>query len=231
MKNLQLVFTIAAIVGSSALSAETTINPFEDEKSGWYVGGALGVLNANDAYSSVKESYDSNNNFPSKNLDIQDRSAIAKAFAGYRINKYIGIETDIFSSKLLSADVKYNAPGVGSTSFDFENELKGFSLKAVGYVPVNKYIDIKGSVGYSFWEIEEEITHTVIANGLGSRKIQNKDSKKGKSLVYGLGANYNINKNFTVGLQWDRMSDVGHKDLSFGETDIDTYTASFQYNF
>ncbi|WP_163832646.1 outer membrane beta-barrel protein [Spartinivicinus ruber] len=254
MKKTVLAAIIASTVAAPAF-AEDSLNPFADEKSGFYLGIGAGK-SSYDAYEDIDRSTKESLSNASKlihnggdNIQTQygtkssNESNLGKIFLGYRVNKYFGVELDY--NKFSNADYKYNGSskynGIdGELNGKVTSKLKGIGVKAIGFYPLNRSIDLKASVGVMKWKINEKGS-TNYSGVLKNEIIQDQfdlpdanghsENKSGNSLTLGLGVNYNITNNVTFGLQWERIKDVGHKDLAFGETDIDTYTLSAQYNF
>ncbi|WP_163831150.1 outer membrane beta-barrel protein [Spartinivicinus ruber] len=211
-----------AVVSAFAVPAfaETNLNPFEDSKSGFYLGLGLGAADYDDSFSTAKDRASN----VGGTLKYTERDGIWKVFTGYRVNKYFGVEASYNSLGNPEADFY---PNGSNAVVETEAEIKGYGVKAIGYYPINNSFELQASVGALKWKAEEE---TKVAVGASSNKIDSK-SEKGTSLTVGLGANYNLTKNIAFGLQWERINDVGDKELLFGETDIDTYTLSAQYKF
>ncbi|MGI0115383.1 outer membrane beta-barrel protein [Zooshikella sp. RANM57] len=235
---------LTAIITSTLTApcfAQDNINPFADEKSGFYLGIGAG-----------KSSYDAYNNTKAKvntwieniggtpivnAMDTPSGETISKLFLGYRINKYLALELNY--SDLNTTEAKINGQiKDGSTSYKgsgtITDDINGIGIKAIGFYPITNSFDLKASLGAMKWKIKEEVHGSIIessGHNATTYFFDKKQSKKGTSLTLGLGANYTITDNVTVGLQWERIKDVGHKNLAFGETDIDTYTLSAQYNF
>ncbi|MGI0116079.1 outer membrane beta-barrel protein [Zooshikella sp. RANM57] len=209
--------------------ATNSLNPFADEKSGFYLGLGAGAADYNDSYSD----YEKENDRYSGNSEYTKREGAVNLFAGYRVNKYFGLEINY--TDFGSPDAEYNSPG-GSVHEDVENEIKGYGIKAVGFYPINTNIELKATAGVMKWKVEED--YSITNSAFPSVNKANSHSEKGTSLTFGLGANYNLTENVAFGLQWERINDVGEKydenktdTLRFGENDIDLYTLSVQYKF
>ncbi|MCX4025315.1 outer membrane beta-barrel protein [Endozoicomonas sp. SM1973] len=243
MKKTVLATIIASTVTAQAF-AQDNINPFADEKSGLYLGIGAGKSSYDSAYESDTLNMFKNNS-GQVNTNDSNGETIGKLFLGYRVNKYLALEAGYTDFNSSDADIKRsNTERRGARTINkntvgkITNKIKGIEIKAIGLYPIGNKVDIKASAGIMRWKLDETYTGSTIQNvALGERSRtktifhKSKENKKGTSLTLGLGANYNITNNITVGLQWERIKDVGHKDLAFGETDIDTYTLSAQYNF
>ncbi|MBU2712625.1 outer membrane beta-barrel protein [Zooshikella harenae] len=217
MKKAVLAVALASTFVAPAF-AESSINPLKDEKSGFYLGLGLGSADYNDAYDNLKDEYDG---FMSGTTSYTTRDMAWKVFGGYRVNKYFALEANYTSLGNPDADFTNTS---GTYRDEIENEIKGYGIKAVGLYPINNNFEVLASVGTFKWKVEEDEEN--------NRFGPSSETEKGTSLTYGLGANYYLTDNISVGLNWERINDVGDKDnLFFGENDIDTYTISAQYNF
>ncbi|MCX4027253.1 outer membrane beta-barrel protein [Endozoicomonas sp. SM1973] len=221
-----------AVVSSIAVPAfaENNLNPFEDEKSGFYLGLGAGAADYKNSYSDYEDDVDG---YGFGKSEYTYRDLTVNLFAGYRVNKYFGLEVNY--SDLGRPDAEWKSPR-GSEKEKVENEIKGYGIKAVGFYPINNSFELKASVGVMKWKVEEDYSET--STVFPEFNVKSSESKKGSSLTVGLGANYNLTDNIAFGLQWERINDVGEKydenkndTLRFGETDIDLYTLSAQYKF
>ncbi|MCX4027247.1 porin family protein [Endozoicomonas sp. SM1973] len=206
-----------AVVSTFAIPsfAENNLNPFEDEKSGFYLGLGLGAADYDKSYDEWKDG-----NFGYTKYQVRDGAA--NIFAGYRVNKYFALEVNY--AYLGNPDAKNTHL---DHAYEVENKIRGYGIKAVGIYPINNSFELKASAGVMKWKVEEDYS----TPGLGNGQYDESSSERGSSLTVGFGANYNLTENVAFGLQWERINDVGDKELRFGETDIDVYSASVQYKF
>ena len=215
----------------------TFASPAFAEKSGYYLGLGAGKASYDDAYDKYQDLTEGRFNNPtvnSFNINSTDKDDLFKLFGGYRFNQYIAVEIDYTKFSDTSSDLHATSAFNSAEFVDgkINNKLQGIGLKTVGFYPITNSFELKASVGLMRWDLEEK-SNGEQANIPGVRGLAGgySSTEKGTSLTVGLGANYNINDHFTVGLNWERINDVGNSKLAFGETDIDTYTASLQYNF
>ncbi|MCX4029811.1 outer membrane beta-barrel protein [Endozoicomonas sp. SM1973] len=225
MKNRVIAVSVFAVV-SVPVVASDSINPFADEKSGFYLGGGIGAAQYSDAYSRIEDYYNQSIS-ETKSYKHTERNAVGKLFSGYRINKYFAIELDYLKMDDLEGEQRnWPTGGIGEFGVESSAKVDALGIKTIAIYPINNRIDVYASLGAKNWRVKET---TKYYYPIRSDKENKKE--KGVSASYGLGANYNISKNLAVGMQWERINDVGDKKLNFGQTDIDVITASFQYNF
>lgn len=233
--------TVLAIAIASSFASPV----FAAEKSGYYLGFSAGQADYDDAYdkhgnfainaitaNGLADSY----NGSTFNTSSTDKDGIYKIFGGYRFNKYLALEAEYTKFSDTRSNLSANSNDGYRTTNSVDNELEGIGLKAVGLYPITDSFELKASAGLLRWKLDEK-SNAVREVSLGDanetttfRQGYN-STERGTSITVGLGANYNINQHFTLGLNWERINDVGEKRFAFGETDIDTYTASLQYNF
>ncbi|WP_163834931.1 Lpg1974 family pore-forming outer membrane protein [Spartinivicinus ruber] len=219
----------------------TFASPVFAEKSGYYLGFSAGQADYDDAYDKhagglIARNRAENTPLNSFNTSSTDKDGVFKIFGGYRFNQYFAVEADYTKFSDTRSNLSASDPQNFTVSNRVENELQGVGLKAVGFYPITNSFELRASAGLMRWKLEEKSNgEHVISPFTGDRVFTfNQDynsTERGTSITVGLGANYNINDYFTVGLNWERINDVGEKRFAFGETDIDTYTASLQYNF
>lgn len=92
----------------------TCVASADDELAGWRVGGAL-------AYG----------DFERDDGSIGDSTAGFKLFAQYRFNAWLGAEGAYYNSSEFSDDLTPQ-----QTGGEVETSYKGFSINAIGYVPL-----------------------------------------------------------------------------------------------
>lgn len=89
-------------------------------------------------------------------------------------------------------------------------EVTGLGFSALGILPINDKFDIIGKIGFISWDAD------VTLDSLTS-------SDDGTDLLYGIGAQYNINEAFTIRGVWEFV------DLDEG--DLDMFSINAQFNF
>ncbi|MDE1465681.1 outer membrane beta-barrel protein [Spartinivicinus poritis] len=215
----------------------TFTSPVFAEKSGYYLGFSAGQADYDSlTFSAISATGLDVYNGSSFNTSSTDKDGIFKLFGGYRFNKHLAIEADYTKFSDTRSNLSANSNDGYRATNRVDNELEGFGLKAVGFYPITDSFEIKASAGLLRWKLDEK-SNAVREVNLSDTSETNtfkqgyNSTERGTSITVGLGANYNINDHFTVGLNWERINDVGEKRFAFGETDIDTYTASLQYNF
>ncbi|MGI0116394.1 outer membrane beta-barrel protein [Zooshikella sp. RANM57] len=228
MKKTALVIAISSVV-STPLFAQDSINPYADEKTGFYLGLGAGAASYDNAYEAEKDYYDGFGLISGsyKSLSTTKRDGVVKLFSGYRLNKYLALEASY--TKFADTESEFNtthSPSGLRLSREVENEISGYGMKAIGIYPITNDVELNASFGLMKWKIKEDRKVS------GIYAHQSSETAKGTSKVFGLGASYNLTNNVAFGIDWERINDLGDKDkLQFGETDVDTFTLSAKYTF
>ena len=124
-----------------------------------------------------------------------------KVYGGYQFSPNFGIEGGyVYFGELTDA-----GPVTGQAWSLF--------ISAVGTFPIGEEVGIFGKLGLAHTEVK-------LADPLGSLT----DSDVG--LMVGIGAKFNIDRNFSVRVEWERFADVG----GF-EDDFDLLSAGLTYKF
>jgi opacity protein-like surface antigen len=139
-----------------------------------------------------------------------------KVFGGARLNPMFGAELGY--AKLGSAEKK---GAVGNQSLHVKNELAGYQLSGVAYLPINVVpnLELMGKGGAMFWERETQESLNTSAD---------KSTDKGISPLVGVGAQYQLNQNLHLRGEWEHIFNTGSG--SDHETDANNYTVGFMYS-
>src|SRR5690349_617785 len=181
--NLKIPAAIAII--STAL-APAAFSQEQTETSGFYLGGGVGQFNAkiNDV-DQVDNTID---------RWKQDDTAY-KFFAGYRLNRFLGVE---------AAYVNLGKPsGAVVPGFNVDQSVDGFAPYVVGTIPLGPYFELNGRVGYYFYDAN--MRQESVANG----RVQ--FDEESNALAWGGGIGANIGEKFNVKLEYERF-DIKHLD-------------------
>lgn len=109
-------------------------------------------------------------------------SVVGGALLGYKFNKYVGIESEY--------------TGIGKVTDKVNGTAKGdaASIAVIGFLPLNDELNLYGKLGVAH-------TKTTISSNLAPMSDATRNS-----ITYGLGGEYNFNKNIGMRLGWDHYS-------------------------
>lgn len=182
--------------------------------TGFYIGGSFGQSKVSDFSSS-----DINSELASIGITAtsttDDKDTGWKAFAGYRIMKYLAVEGAYANLGEVSANIISTAPVAGTANVQVENEA--WTISALGILPLNDKFSLFGRLGLNVWNIDAS------ASGTGSGGATYSDSDDGTGVVYGLGAAYNLTPNLSLRAEWERYD--------FDGSDLDFVSAGLGWSF
>ncbi len=114
-----------------------------------------------------------------------------KVYGGYMFLPYVGVEAAYVDFG--KAHATFVDPVLGNVS----GELKGsgFAAYAVGAFPIQDFV-LYGKLGFA--TLKSKLNATSSTQGTANESTNNSD------FAYGLGAGYNIGKNFGVRAEWER---------------------------
>jgi opacity protein-like surface antigen len=174
--NLKLTAALATL----SLAAVPAFAQQQEETSGFYLGGGVGQFNAGiDDPDQVDDTID--------NWDEDDTAY--KAFAGYRLNRFLGFEVDYINLGKPSGAV---VPG-----FNVDSSVDGFAPYVVGTIPIGKWFEIYGRLGYYFYDANVRQDDAV--NG----RVQ--FDEESEDLVWGGGIGANIGEKLNLRLEYERF--------------------------
>lgn len=173
---------LAAILGLSAALAT-----LQASAQGFYIGASFG-----------SSDFDKGNVIPdlmtTGNVDGKDSGT--KLFGGYQVNRNLGLE-------LAYADLGKTNYGPGSSGpcsvTNGTVKASGFNFSAVGTLPLNPSFDLFGKIGFYAWEAKANDT---------TCGAPFSDKATGTDLSYGVGATYNLTKNFGIRAEWEQYKAV-----------------------
>ena len=159
----------------------------QQEVSGLYLGAGVGQFNAGiDNVDDVDSTVD----------NWSEDDTAYKVFAGYRLNRFLGLEVDYINLGKPSGEV---VPG-----FNVDTSVDGFAPYVVGTIPLGPYFEIYGRAGYYFYDANTRMTDT-----LDNRVSFDEESQ---DFVYGGGIGANIGEKFNVRFEYEKFDLQGLDD-------------------
>jgi OOP family OmpA-OmpF porin len=140
-----------------------------------------------------------------------DKDTAYRVFGGYKFHPNIGVEGG------------YSPLGETTSSFggaSLKAEANAWDIVGVGSFPLGNNFSILGKLGFYNAEIK--------LSGVASGKKTTTD------LTYGIGGQYDFNRNLGLRLEWNRYSGVKAPDVagvSGGDTDIDVLSVGALWRF
>jgi OOP family OmpA-OmpF porin len=193
------------------------------QSQGWYIGAGAGQSKANNgACSDLSGVFD-----PGFSCSSNDTSTGWKLFAGYQFNPNFAIEggyVDLGNFKASASGTVALVPVTANGS----NKASGFSLDAVGTLPVNEEFGLIGRVGVFAWTLDSTATATSTFGPPGATATES-DKPSGTGLDFGIGVKYDFNSTVGVRAEWQRFMSIGNDNT--GKSDVDLLSASLVYRF
>jgi hypothetical protein len=170
----------AALAMLTVALAPAAFSQEPEEVRGFYLGGGIGQFNAkiNDV-NQVDNTIDKWN----------ENDTAYKVFAGYRMNRFLAVEADYINLGKPSGAV---VPG-----FNVDSSVDGFAPYVVGTVPLGRYLEVFGRLGYYFYDA------TMGQQDALNGRVQFKEESK--DLVWGGGVGASIGEKFDVRLEYERF--------------------------
>ena len=166
-------------------------------------------------------------------LNVSDSDTTWLLGAGYNFNKYIGVEVGYRELGIVKASASgavagtfYGSPFSATGTLSASADADGVYVGPVLTLPLNDQFGISARVGAYRWSLEENanasgsLTYKGVVYA-GSVAASAKD--RGTDAYYGLGGNYNLQKNFGVSLNYNRFRVFG--------TNVDSWDLRLRYSF
>jgi OmpA-OmpF porin, OOP family len=188
-----------AIIGLASALAFT--GPSFAQDGAFYVGGSIGQTDVKDGCTGL--------NVPGVSCDDEDTSW--KIFGGYQFNRNFALELGYVDL----GEVKASGPGGTATI-----EATAFELVGVGMLPLANNFSLYGKIGLYRAETEVSVnTFLLVAS----------EDESNTDLTFGIGAQFDVSKQFAIRAEWQRYQDVGGGDI--GESDVDVISVGALFRF
>lgn len=184
--------TVVAALFAAALGATAAIPGFAQDR-GFYVGGSVGQTEAGNWCEGAP-------GFALTSCDDEDTGF--KGFIGYRFNRNFAVEGSYMDAGEFSATVS-----AGGTSASVTADATAWGIAAVGFLPLSERFELFGKIGFVSGESEATVS-------VGGSTFSTGDD--GTELHYGLGAIYNLTRNWGVRAEWENVDDADISMLSIG---------------
>ena len=198
------------IVGVAGAASAQNVSPGGHDPSCLAVFGAAG-LSVVDATS-----------------DLDDSDTGFGLAGGYQVNPYFAAELAYVDL----GDISYQANGTvtnGVDTFDaglgVEQSASGPVFSILGIWPVGERFSLFGRLGFALMSVDADAS--VALDGETASESAGTDRS---NMMYGVGGEFSLNRNFGIRLGWDRYAEVGSEDLT-GDVDIDLFSLGLRYNF
>ena len=176
--------TAFAIVLPAACMAISAPAIAQQSDVGWYVGGSYGMTNI-----------DVDTGGPGFSVDGDDSGF--KIYGGFQFTKHWGAEVGYVDFG--KAGLRGSILGIPFTG---DASVTAFTFAGTGTLPLSEKFSLLGKVGLWMWD-----------TGCSGAICVSSASDSDTDMFYGIGARYNINKNWGVQFEWEQF-----------QTDVDSVT-------
>ena len=174
---------------------------------GWYIG-----LNAGQSQADVnKDELDAvvddafffaGAPITSGSSSLEDSDTAWSVFGGYRLNPFIAFEAGYanLGTAEYRASGTINPPGPVASApanFNADFEVTGFTVAAIGSIPINDMFGLHARVGVLFSDTEITLT-----GGSGTVSVSETFSASAQDLFYGVGAALHLGGNWSLNLDY-----------------------------
>lgn len=171
---------LAAILPAFAFAFSA---PATAQDAGWYIGGAYGMTSFDIDTTGVTSP------------TVDDSDTGFKIYGGFQFNKHLGAEIGYVDAG--KATFSGSAiPSLGIGAFSGQYEITAITFAAVGTLPLNESFALFAKAGLAAWDATASAS---IAGFTGTA------DDSGTDLLYGIGARYNLNKNWGITLEYEAV--------------------------
>lgn len=199
---------IAALAASLTAGAATTV--LAQDVPNW-IGVSVGNTKFSNGSNTVNPSSHTLSGIANP-TSTEDSDNAWKIYLGIPFNKYLGLELGY--AKLGDQTVRNATSSSRATSTAYLFDL-------VGNYDFNESFSLLGKVGMHRWGVNDDTTRI----GVGAT-----NGADGFDFTYGLGVQYNVNKDVGLRMEWERIDDMGHEGTT-GKIDANLITIGVVYRF
>lgn len=167
-------------------------------------------------------------------LDSEDSDNGFGIYFGYRLNRFLAIETEYVNLGNYEINVgAIGTQGANPASLTSRNDIdvESFSVSALGHLPTGNNSSVFVKAGAALWELDREAKHqlgVVVPPGVVvSTFTTDKFSENGTSLLAGVGWEVR-DRGVAFRIGFDRYFDIGESNTT-GQGDIDRLSLNLQF--
>jgi OOP family OmpA-OmpF porin len=192
---------IASFIGAAIALTSATAFAQARSDAGWYLGASFGQSEVDIEGCDLA------------GVTCDEKDTAWRILGGYRINRNFAIELGFHQF----GDASASGPG-GNLNF----EANAFELVGLGAFPLGNEFSIYGKAG--LYRGETKVTGSTFLTGPVDIKETNTD------LTYGIGAQYDVNRQLGIRLEWQRYTNMGDN-ATIGESDVDVMSVGLVFRF
>lgn len=178
MKRIKALLAVVLPASILAFSAPAAAQA----DAGWYIGGAYGMTTIDVDMTGIT------------NPTVDDSDSGFKIYGGFQFNKHLGAEVGYVDGG--KATFGGSIPSLGIGPFTGDLSVTAITFAAVGTLPLNEQFALFGKVGLAAWDAKANVSAAALAGSADD---------SGTDLLYGIGARYNLNKNWGITLEYEAV--------------------------
>jgi OmpA-OmpF porin, OOP family len=213
--------TAALVAVTSDAFAQTNRVPAPSQAApNWYIGGGVGNAKIKDFKSSFLTPPP-----PSTSgglYDVDRSSPSYKAFVGTQLHRNFGLELGYMG--IGSFGARRDTAGPAGT-LAARIQTSGLYFDAIGWAPIADRFALFAKIG--ILASDTRIAGSSTVAGLVAPNTKRREV----NLKYGLGAQFNYNREIAFRAEWERINNLGNKNDYGLETNAEVITASVLYRF
>lgn len=194
----------------------------------WYVAGSIGQSKARDNNKSDTDAeLVSIFGVTGVNSSMDDNDTGYKLQFGYKFTPNWALEVgyvDLGKIDYRAGFTDSAVPG-GAGSASTETKASGWNIAGVGTYPIDNQFSVFGKLGFIDAKVEQSAAITAVG-GSGAASVSATEWKA----HWGIGAAYNMTKNWGLRAEWERFNKLGDNDTT-GENDVDLLSIGAVFNF
>ena len=147
---------------------------------------------------------------------------------GFRFNQHFSVELGVAD---LEADERARGGDLLGTPLTADGssrvgDLSGMAASLTGSLPLSDDFAVFGKAGLFRWEMDAARSPTTIDDPRGGTEFDS-GSRRGYQLQLGIGSDWRLGDRFSVGAQWEYLSDLD----AAQPTDDHVFTGRFRFEF
>ena len=203
---------IATLVASLTAGAATTV--VAQELSNW-IGVSVGKTNFSNGSNTANPGSNTLSGISAGSSENSDSAW--KIYLGLPVTKYLGLELGY--AKLGDQTISGTFPVLGASSSRATSTA--YLIDLIGNYDFNENFSLLGKVGIHRWGVNDDTTKGAVSATNGA---------DGFDFTYGLGAQYNVNKDIGIRMELERINNMGHEGTT-GKIDANLITIGVVYKF
>jgi opacity protein-like surface antigen len=221
MKKIPVIVLVALglAVAGMAEAANPKKRTRNQNRIGPYVTGLVGMSSyggdqSGDEQALVDLIADLELPFENESVSTDDSDIGYQASFGYRFSRYLAGELglsqfgSLTTSLHVDIDIDGDNQGPVPANLEYSFSVGGPVISVLGILPIGgDKFELFGRVGYLFASVEREFSSRVN----GQRGLSQSAKGDSQNLVYGAGANWNINAMYSVRAEYQVLDDVGEE--------------------